>query len=503
MLAMPVLSSKAVRRLEQEYAAAHGGHCYALMELAGAGLVRQLLRVRAQPRLVWIFVGKGNNGGDGYVAARLLREQGIAHRVFALGSPHPGTEAAEACRRYQEAGGYIETDLPEEQAPHPDVIIDALLGTGITAAPRPPLDEWILCINRTHAFTLAVDVPSGLNADSGAVPGDCVTAQLSVCMLALKPGLFTGEGVDYCGEVVLEDLGLAGGGSSAAVSAARSALNELPTWQRTYEDMLDDLPQRLPSSHKGDAGKVLIVGGAKGFGGAACMAAQAALRAGAGLIKVALDPCNIAALNAACPEIMTVDFSDETAFAQALSWADCVALGPGLGRSAQAQTLTERCLSCARPLVIDADALNIIAVSKLTVPGHDHILTPHPGEAARLLNCSVSAVNADRLGSARALQQRWGGIVLLKGAGSIVCDGRRLDIIREGSPAMASGGMGDVLTGLCAAYVAQGLAPKLALLAAACVHGRAGALAGRDGIIGTKATDLLPFIRRLTNRLPC
>lgn len=501
MEATPVLSSHTVRLVEQEYARSHGGHCYTLMERAGAGVLRRLLKAVPHPHLVWIFAGKGNNGGDGYVVARLLKEQGIAHRVFAVGKPHPGTEANAACENFRQAGGFIEYGLPEDGATRPDAIVDALLGTGIDSAPRAPFDEWILFINRTHAFTLSIDVPSGLNADSGQAPGDCVSAQLTVAALALKPGLFTGQAPDYCGQVVLEDLGL-NLNSDPGLTELISRSGQLPMLQRTYEEILDDLPVRQPSSHKGDAGRVLIIGGAEGYGGAAVLASMAALRAGAGLVKAVIDPVNIPALNAACPEIMTADASDASAVSAALNWADCIAIGPGLGQSEAALSLVKQVMAQGKSTVYDADALNLMARHQLRPEGSLHILTPHPGEAARLLGQSVPEINADRLDSARRLQDRYGGCVLLKGAGSIICDGRRLNIIREGSPAMASGGMGDVLTGLTAAFLAQGLAPKMAILAAACVHGRAGALAGQSGIIGTAASDLLPFIRRLVNKLP-
>lgn len=497
MLTNQVFMSKTVRLMERKHAAGHGGNCYDLMERAGAVLVRQLLSALPEPpRLVWIFAGKGNNGGDGYVAARLLKEHGIAYRLFAIGNPHPGTEADAACENFKRAGGVIEQQLPEPGAARPDTVIDALLGTGIDSAPRAPFDEWILFINSIHAFTAAVDVPSGLNADSGVVPGACVKAQLTVCMLALKPGLLTGQGVDYCGKVVLEDLDCK---PETEMNSLLQEAGQRPMQQCCYEDIRDFLPLRRPSSHKGDAGKVLIVGGAKGFGGAAILCSMAALRSGAGLVKVALDPINIPALNAACPEIMSADFTDDEILEQALGWADCVAIGPGLGLSERSHQLVRRIASAKVPLICDADALNIMAQDEIEITGNEHVLTPHPGEAGRLLKCSATEINRDRLGSAWKLYQHCGGCVLLKGAGSVICDGQRLNIIREGSPAMASGGMGDVLTGIIAAYMAQGLPPEKALLAAACVHGRAGSLAGLAGLIGTAASDLLPHIRSLTN----
>lgn len=496
-----VFNSAQVKAMEQEYAAAHGGNCFELMLLAGQGAFERIGRFCPQAKLVWVFVGRGNNGGDGYVVASLLRRAGIACRVFATGRPHEHSEAFLACSQFLQDGGKVEYALPSREDRQPDVVVDALLGTGISSAPRSPVDEWILFINRTQTFTLSVDVPSGLNADTGECPGDCVRADVTVCMLALKPGLFTGEAVDYTGRVELADFGF----DSARWFGRLQQIDKappLPLLQRTCEDIADDLPVRVPSSHKGDAGKVLIIGGAKDYAGAAIMCARAALRAGAGLVKVALDPANVSALNAACPEIMSVDFTDAKSMAAALEWADVIAAGPGLGQGALARELVVQTAGTGKDAVFDADALNILASLQLKPAGDRHILTPHPGEAARLLECSVAEINADRLQAAFGLQQRFGGVALLKGAGSVVCDGKRLTLIREGSPAMASGGMGDVLTGVAAAYMAEGLGPCTALICAACVHGRAGFLAGQQGgVIGTAATDLLPYIRQLTNRI--
>ena len=494
MAIFQLLPSYAVKAIEQRYAATTGaGNCYALMEKAGSAVVRELLRVKPQLQSVWVMVGKGNNGGDGYVVARLLQEKGIKVLVFAVGLPHAGTEAAMAYERFAATGGEVYYHLPGPQEPSPEVVIDALLGTGIDKAPHAPVDAWIEFINTLPCFKLAVDVPSGLNADSGNVPGACVQADLTVCMLAFKPGIFTGAGVDYSSKVSLDDLGVS--------FIPKLAAGDLSTLLYTYEDIKSLLPRRKLSAHKGDAGRVLIIGGALGFGGAAIMAGQAALRAGAGLIKVACHHANIPALNAASPELMTVDFDDAKAVQEALSWADVVAIGPGLGQSVPALNLLTQALNSDKALVVDADALNLIAAHELTFKDERHLITPHPGEAARLLKTTVAAISAARVQSAKALQQQYGGVVLLKGAGSVICDGRHCAIAHEGSPAMASGGMGDILTGLCAAYVAQGLSLDDAMLSAVAVHGRAGFMAGKEGVIGTKATDLLPFIRTLTNRL--
>lgn len=499
---LPLYSSAQVKALERDYAAAHGGSCAELMELAGKAAVDELVLRMPLRGTVWIFAGRGNNGGDGYVAARLLAGMGYVVRLFAIGSVHPGTEAEQAAAAFAAAGGEAEFVLPEPEeveACPPDCIIDALLGTGLASAPREPAASWINYINTLPGFKLSIDVPSGINADTGEAPGACIRADRTVCMLALKPGLFTASGPDCAGEVVAAALGLDARACYERYIPFKGE-GTLPCFLCHYEDIMPALPVRRPACHKGENGRVLIAGGARGYAGAAMISAMAALRTGAGLIKAAVSQCNITALNARCPEVMSAELDDEEDFARALKWADVAAVGPGLGQSTTALARVQTALNWDRPVVFDADALNLIAEHGLeTRSSAERVMTPHPGEAARLLHCSTAEINADRMRSAEKLQQRYGGVVLLKGAGTVICDGSMVVIIDEGSASMASGGMGDALTGVIAALRAQGLPLMQAVVCAAAVHGRAGTKAARDGLIGTAATDLLPCIRRLIN----
>ncbi|HAR80383.1 MAG TPA: bifunctional ADP-dependent NAD(P)H-hydrate dehydratase/NAD(P)H-hydrate epimerase [Succinivibrionaceae bacterium] len=497
-----IFNTAEVKYIEHEYAKQHNGHCYDLMEKAGRSAYSNIMKRFPRIKEVWIFCGKGNNGGDGYVVASCFLKKGISHRVFAVGLPKPGTEAGTAYQFYLASGGHVESEFPRQTQQRPDVIVDALLGTGISSAPREPVNDWILFINRCHCFCVAIDVPSGVAADSGNVPGDCVKADLTVCMLSLKPGLFTGAAVDYVGEIIFESLDVDCSKYYGRLNGMEG-VSELPILLRDYDDIKEDLPIRERSSNKGDNGKVLIIGGSKGMGGAAIISGLGALRSGAGLVKVALDNVNISALNAVCPELMSVDLNDREALERAIEWAEIIAIGPGLSQNANAQRVLALVESSDKYAVYDADALNLIAKSaKNGVIYSDYrIMTPHPGEAARLLDVSVDTINQNRLDSARLLQQRFGGIVLLKGAGTVICNGKRLSIINEGSPAMATGGMGDLLTGITASLLSRGLTPYQATVCAACVHGRAGFLAGKDGgIIGTLPTDLIPYIRKLVNQ---
>lgn len=493
-----VFNGDQVKAVEQIYAREHGGDCYDLMLKAGRAVYDQITKLQSRELNVWVFAGKGNNGGDGLVVASLLLGAGISHRVFSLGQPREGTEAHKAFVDYTSKGGRIEYELPPDNSNPPDVIVDALLGTGLKSAPKPPCDDWILFINRSHAFTISVDAPSGLNADTGVVIEDCVRADVTVCMLALKCGLLTSDAVDYAGKIVFASLDFDvsnfwGSGSSINPPEA------LPMLQKTYEDITDTLPVRMRSAHKGDAGKVLVIGGAQGFCGAVCISALGALRAGAGLVKAATCADSIAAINARCPEIMTVDFTREDEMTKALDFADVIAIGPGLGQDDHAAELLSLVKDTDKPVIYDADALNLIARGEGEA-ARRCVLTPHPAECARLLETDIEEILNDRFRACQNLQKRYGGACLLKGAGSIICDGRFLTVVNEGSPAMASGGMGDLLTGMVAALIAQGMAPRDALLGAACIHGRAGYMAGQDsGVIGTIATDLLVYVHSLVN----
>lgn len=503
-----VFTTQEIRMIEQEHAQVNNGHCYDLMEKAGRAVFEEMCAVKPHPRMVYVLTGKGNNGGDGYIVAAMLLKHRIPFRLFALGQPHADSEAYTAFSYFTQVGGVVEYELPDLAAETalgkgPEVVIDALLGTGLESAPRDPVGSWIEFINSTKAYVVAVDVPSGINADTGTVYTDSVMADKTVCMLGLKPGLVTGDAVDYIGEIKVATLGIDVNSYHGKITASEvDGAPYYPLYLATYDEVLADLPVRTQSAHKGDSGRVLIIGGSLGYGGAISIAGQGALRSGAGLVKIATDKANVSALNAARPELMTVDMCDDAAMAQALSWADVIAIGPGLGQSARAEHLVDMALAADKPTILDADALNIVSHHGMSF-NRRTILTPHPGEAARLLGTTATKINADRYKAVYELQQHCGGVVLLKGAGTLVCDGKSIFIIKEGSPAMASGGMGDLLTGIIAALRAQGLSQMQATVAGACIHGRAGTLAGvSGGINGTLALDLVPFVRLLVNKRP-
>ncbi len=503
-----VFTTQEIKCIEQEHAATNNGHCYDLMEKAGRAVFEAMRQVNSHPNMVYVLVGKGNNGGDGYITAASLLKHHIPFRIFAVGIPHTDSEAYTAFSYFTQLGGQVEYELPDlvEEAHNgnsPDIVIDALLGTGLESAPREPFAKWIDFINSTKAYVISVDIPSGVNADTGMVYTDSVMANKTVCMLGLKPGLLTGDAVDYVGEIVVCELGVDVSSFHGTFDAREmDGASYLPIYLSNYEEVIPDLPVRMPSAHKGDAGKVLLIGGAKGYGGAISICGHGALRAGAGLVKVATDKVNVTALNSLRPELMTLDMHNSLALSDAIAWADVIAIGPGFGLEPNNEIILEEVLSADKPTVVDADALNIMARVGLSFCKRA-ILTPHPGEAARLLGISTERVNADRYHAVYELQQRCGGIVLLKGAGTLICDGKSIIVIQEGSPAMASGGMGDLLTGIIAALRAEGLSQMQATVAGACIHGRAGYLSGEYyGAIGALALDLLPFVRFLVNKRP-
>lgn len=503
-----VFTSNQVKLIERDHASNHNGHCFDLMQKAGRAVFDCIVKNCPDAHEVFVFCGKGNNGGDGYIVATLLLERGIGHRVFSTGIPHEGSEAAIAYEYYLKLGGKVEYELPNLGAlpddgliayDLPDVVVDALLGTGIESAPTGITAKWIGYINRLKAFTVSVDVPSGLVADTGNVPGVCVDADATVCMLALKPGLFTSDGVDFVGDIEFAPLGI--DSSSYYSILQESSFCPLPVELIDYEDITAMLPKRLKSSNKSDNGKVLIAAGAKGMGGAAIICGSGALRAGSGLVKVAMDPSNVAPMLCVRPELMSVDISDPAELNKAISWADAIAAGPGLSVNEEVAFLVSTLDNVKdTPVLLDADALNVLSHFEDNVYNENRILTPHPGEAARLLHTTVGDINSNRLVSCYRLQQRFGGVVLLKGAGSVVCDGSRITIINEGSPALATGGSGDLLTGIIVSLLGQGLSLYESAVVGACVHGRAGSMAGdEEGITGALPTDVLKYVRVLMN----
>jgi NAD(P)H-hydrate epimerase len=456
-----------------------------LMQRAGSAAFSVLTRHWPQARSIAVVCGGGNNGGDGYVVARLALDCGFAVKVFALSPPaRLSGDAWLAFEAYRSAGGEVNETLPASFAGF-EVVVDALLGTGLDRQVEGKYAEAISKINAFCGGVLAIDIPSGLHADTGAILGQAVAAQATVTFIGLKLGLFTGEGPACCGKVWYADL---------AAQEAIPAGGKPAAWLIAYRNLL---PPRRRTAHKGHFGHVLVVGGEAGFSGAARMAAEAALRVGAGLVSVATRKEH-AFLNLGRPEIMVHGVESPTELEGLLARATVVAIGPGLGQAPWALALLEKVLASSLPLVVDADALNLLA--KAPLKRENWVLTPHPGEAARLLGTSAAEVQRDRLAALSALIERYGGVAVLKGAGTLVgAAGQIPYVCALGNPGMASGGMGDVLTGTIAGLLAQGLKPLEAARMGVTVHAAAADKAAAEGERGMLASDLLPWLRRLVN----
>ena len=466
-----------------------------LMERAGLASFRVLRERWPAARRVSVVAGPGSNGGDGFVVARRAVEEGLSVSVCLIGdAARLAGDARTAYRRMCDAGpGVNRARSPDADA---EVVVDALFGTGLTREVAGAAAEAVRAMNECAAPVLALDVPSGIHSDTGRRLGAAVRADVTVSFIGLKQGLFTREGRECAGEILYRDLGVPDHVLAGVEASAR---------RMAYRDCPGLLGPRRGDAHKGRFGHVLVVGGDHGFAGAARLAGEAAGRTGAGLVSVATRPEHVAALVAPRPELMVHGIESPDALEPLLDRASVVAVGPGLGRGEWAVSLLERVVAANRALVVDADAINLLAQGSVAWPGAATgavVYTPHPGEAGRVLGESVGALESDRFATARALAEAHPGTWLLKGAGTIVAEaGATPRVCEGGNPGMASGGMGDVLAGIVAALLAQGCGALDAASAGACVHAAAADAAARGGERGLLASDVVAALRPLVDRL--
>ena len=475
----------ALRAIEAQAVQASGDE-HELMRRAGLAAWRELLEHWPHAQRLLVVCGPGNNGGDGYELARHAQQSGREVLVIRLSAHSPRSRPARrACAEYEAAGGrIIEFAGSLDDA---DIVVDALFGIGLARAPDSTAAALIDAINRHAAPVLSLDVPSGVDADRGSAAGAAVVATRTLEFLAPKAGLRTGMALDHVGTRSVAALGVEPSRQHACAVALQA--DSLSRW----------LPARHRDSHKGMHGRVLCVGGDHGSGGAILLCAEAAARSGAGWTQVATRTAHVAALLARLPEAMADGIDDGAALSLLLGRADVIAIGPGLGLGQWGRELLDIALAADKSVVLDADALNLLAELRMPVRA-DTILTPHPGEAARLLGIETSGVQADRFHAVRTLSERHGCVVVLKGAGTIVAaPDQRLHVVDAGNPGMAVAGMGDVLTGVIAALSAQGLAAFDAASCGALLHAAAGDAASKDGERGLLPSDLMPWLRRLAN----
>lgn len=472
-----------IRALEQSAIQNHGISGFDLMRRAGQAAFDCLTTHWPSARSLAVICGSGNNAGDGYIVAKLAHLAGLHVQVFSADPAKLKGDAKIAFEQYQSSNSHI-LPLPD-QAIDAEVIVDALLGTGLD---RPVTGTYLAAINAINASVgakLAIDIPSGLSADTGHCLNAAIQAEVTITFIGLKQGLFSGQAADYCGEIYFD-----------ALAVPESVFFDVPP--SAYRVSGKNTPKRQRTAHKGNYGHVLIIGGALGYSGAVKLAGEAALRVGAGLVSLATHPEHASVLNLDRPELMCHGICTMDQFNHLLEKATVLVLGPGLGQCEWAKRLFQTAIAAQQPIVMDADALNLLAQSPVTHP--NWILTPHPGEAARLLGCSNTAIQQDRFAAALSLQAKYAGTIVLKGSGTLIASNHRLAISTPGNPGMASGGMGDVLAGVIGGLLAQGFDQQDAAEQGAYLHGLAADRAAQDsGERGLLARDVIPYLRTLLN----
>jgi len=474
-----------------DYAAIHdfGIAGYELMQRAGRAVVEDV-RVRFPGAQSWLILcGPGNNGGDGYVVARLAAEAGVNVVTCSVADTDKLTgDAAIALADWRAAGGEV-CGWPLAVTTNFDLALDALLGTGIDREVGGNYRDAIGFLNQLDCPKFAIDIPSGLNADTGCVMGCAVQAGGTMTFVGRKRGMYTADGPDHCGDIAFDDLAIppAAGATVRDTSAGCGGLLSLDT-------LAGILQPRFRNSHKGSYGHVLAVGGDEGMSGAIRLCGEAALRSGAGRVTMATHRVHAGFINLARPELMVRAVDGGSELPSLLDKGQVVAVGPGLGRTAWSESLLHFCLGVEAPLVVDADGLNLLAQQsrESTVSRDQWILTPHPAEAARLLGWRVSRIQQDRVLAAQTVADRFGACVVLKGCGTVIAaPGGEYAICPLGNPGMATAGSGDVLTGIIVALLGQDLSCFSAAIAGVVAHAEAGDRAARQmGEMALMAGDI-------------
>jgi NAD(P)H-hydrate epimerase len=478
-------------RLHEQTAAQHVGiDMYSLMQRAGACVFAHSVSIFPNVENYLVLVGIGNNAGDGYVAALTAYNAGKNVTLCAVDPTRELTgDAKRAQKAWISAGGEVE-NFKQDHLDKADIIVDGLLGTGINGFLRPEFAEVIALVNNSNKPIVSVDVPSGLDANTGASLGECIQASATVTFVGIKLGLTTGAGMQSCGKLIFEDLGI----GNAFADIARSDASALDL------NHFKGLAPRPVHSHKGTYGRLLCIGGNQGMSGAIRLTSEAALRTGTGLVKVFAHQNSVLQICSGRPELMV----SNTGLIEALEWATCIVIGPGLGQDEWSQEVfgqvMEYCQQTPKPIVIDADALNLKAVNEKFVALPECVITPHVGEAARLLNVPTDEIEANRFNYARQCSQRYDATCVLKGAGSIVDNQTHSWVCRHGNPGMATAGMGDVLAGILGSLLSQGLSKDMACQYGVSIHAKAGDIvAQKFGQRGLLASDLFDTVRLLIN----
>ena len=484
-----IYSVASVREMDRIAIEEQGIEGYTLMQRAAAAALK-VARSAFPGAARWqIVCGAGNNGGDGYVLAQLAARDGILVSVMSLVDPDSlSGDAARAHADYRSEGGLVSA-WSGELDNDAELLIDAILGSGLERDVGGAFAAAVDRMNAHQASVHALDIATGIHADTGAVMGCAVRADITTTFVGLKAGLFLGEGPKHSGRISFASLGID--------DTARAGLPVL--YRRiAAESIARRLPPRARTAHKGDFGHVLVIGGGPGMPGAALLCGEAALRTGAGKVTIATHPEHAAAIAARRPELMCRGVATSDELRRLLDNADVIASGPGLGQSEWAEQMMTAVAIDSRPSVWDADALHRLA--KQPNKMSSRIITPHPGEAGKLLARRTADIQADRRGALADLQQTYGGVAVLKGAGTLVSASSGAPWLSgSGNPGMAAPGMGDVLTGVIAALLAQGLGLEEAAAIGVEMHATAGDLAAIDGERGMLAADVIHALRRVAN----
>lgn len=460
-----------------------------LMNRAGAAVFDELCGRWPEVRAIVIVCGGGNNAGDGYVVARLAKERGMQVSVLALIDPTELKGDASTAWNDAQAVGLSVNEFDTDFLNKADVVVDAIFGTGLDRPVEGECANAIAAINVSGVPVLAIDIPSGLHADSGCVLGQAIRAEATVSFIGLKQGLLTADGVDCCGAVSFDDLGV-----DTEVYQHVDLACERIDWLK----LRNELPKRPNNAHKGLYGHTLVIGGNHGMAGAARLAAEAAARVGSGLTSVATRPVHVAAMSAARPEVMWQAVASAADLRAAMQSASVIAVGPGLGQDEWARELFDVALQSNLPLIVDADAVNLL--SREAFQRSSWILTPHPGEAGRLLGCNSADINRQRFDAVKLLAEKYQAVAVLKGAGTLICDNEGATALcSDGNPGMAAGGMGDVLTGIIAGLVAQGVELSAAARMGVALHAAAADKVAVTGARGMLAGDVINELRVLVN----
>lgn len=465
---------------------------YELMEQAGAATYRVLKSSYPEAQHITVLCGAGNNGGDGFVVARLAKKDGLnVDLVLTVEEARLQGDAKRAMQAWRDMGEVVQPISTLNAAlQRADVIVDGILGTGLSGQVRAHISQLIDEVNGSGKPVVAIDIPSGLCADTGTELGNSICADQTVTFIALKRGLVTGNARNYVGKLHFSGLN---------VEEEFSSLFPSNIELLSLEALNSCIPSRQATAHKGNHGRLLCIGGNQGYSGAIRLCSYSAARIGAGLVSCFSHPASTTAIQVACPEVMSMPWQGDLNVLNAkLAAQDAISFGPGLGTDTWAQSLFNAVHTCSLPKVVDADGLNLLAQN----PNYDarRIITPHPAEAARLLHRSTAEIEADRYMAVEKLQRKYGGVVVLKGAGTLVFDGQNCSVCIAGNPGMATGGMGDVLTGIIGGLLAQGLNMFEAAKLGVQIHSQAAdVIAAKEGVIGLLASDVIPEARRLLN----